>query len=431
MSDNLTEKLPVAAPRGNAPKPKFRGKGSSNKRHDNFVISKNDAVCRERRSALERELQPNLVSAFRTYQQQVQSGTSVKKVVPITTRGIGFHTLNFFKEANLNVPRIDLPLRATVHELYRVSLVQLARQVLLAEVGPTHSQALRLEPKARISPFSFHRNSIFVCDAISSVGNFTFNSVDHISVIPEHFITQDTFVEELPVVYNVQSPVAGGSQDKQQTQDQMQTQTSSPMKRVRREFSIPDPYFITIYNLWDAVKALSDPQVPIELRNRFINRNPIPGAVFQDGLLTNPDDVMQYRTNDYLRIHFPGEVSKCEALINQVAPICPGSIGSVAMDGKGNELSLCTVRTPPSAFFGMNSFNVICEGESWMFATQPLSDVTRLRSYTSLMNEAPLHVNNQLTSLYGMRDPNNACHTMNEVWSNLAWNVSPFQTHHG
>lgn len=419
MSDNLTENLPVATSRSNAPKPKFRGRGSSNKRHDNFVINKNDVVCRERRSALEKELQPNLVSAFRVYQQQAQSGTTNKKVIPVTTRGIGFHTLNFHNEATLNVPRIELPLRATVNELYRVSLMQLARQVLLAEAGPVHSQAFRVDPMPRISAFGCHRNSIFVSDAINSVGNYTFNSVDHITVIPDAKIYQEVAGYEPVVEYNPVSPQPGV------------TTAPSPTKRARVLHSIPNPYFITIFNLRDAVEALSNPNVPIELRNRFIQRNPIPGAIFIDGLLTNPGTVMPSRFADYQRTTFPLDVNNCEALINQVAPICPGSIGSVAMDGKGNELSLCTVRTPPSEYFAINRNVASCESESWMFATQPLSDITRLRSYVTLMNEAPLFVDEELTTLYGIRDPNNACHSMNETWSRLAWNVSPFQVHHG
>jgi len=191
---------------------------------------------------------------------------------------------------------------------------------------------------------------------------------------------------------------------------------------------MPSPYTVSIFNLRDVVTTLASPMTPRGLREQFIKRNPIPGAIFRDGLLTNPDEIMPTDYGRYIRERFRTDVDRCTSLFSQLSQVNPGTIGRVAMDGRGNELNLASAYTLPRCDFRLDGGDFHVSDETYFFATDSLNNVSRLRSYVNLMNEAPLLEEGiEMSSRFGIRDPNSSQHSMVEFWTSLAWNVSAFR----
>lgn len=405
--------LPVTS--SNAPRHRTRGKPSADRRQIAFKERKNNAVFQERRKKLEASLFPDLSELYGQYLSQNQTGNSVDKVVLTTTRGIGFHSWFAVYYANQFVPRIDQPVGANVHQLYRYSLMQLARQVQLCEPGPQHTRAVRAPIRDRVSAFKASRNFVFLADAINQVGKFVHDGVNYTCVIKDEFLECASQSEEVEVIYNPQSP------------DPSPSKRPALMPTIKKSISrLLDPYFLTIFTLRDVVVALSDPDTPLVLRQTFISKNPVPGCIFENFLLTNANQIMPSDYVRYVRQTFQQDVVACERMMDQMNAVHPGSVAHVAMDGKGNELNLCTVRSDCSSEFSLHG-EISNEFESYMFATVQLSNVNRLRSFVNLMNEAPTHsMKDVLPDEYFVRSFGNAVHSTTEVWSNLAWNVSPF-----
>lgn len=324
--------------------------------------------------------------------------------MPVTTRGIGFHSHRLIVDAEKYLPSVDKPFSTTVHELYRFSLTQLARQLTLAEPGATHSRALAFTDLTRpkVSAFSGHRNGLFLADAINQVGNFTYESIDYTCVVPNERFSYVIETIERPVAYNPVSP--------DHTMDSgpsAATPKKRPANSTPTHGSLPSPYTLTIFNLRDAVLGLSNPDIPEHTRSEWIQRNPIPGARFNaNSLLTNPDEIMPYDFQRYINLQFTSDLNSCDALFNLLCASHPGSIGEVDMNGKGNELNLTAVNTNPKLVFNLNSSVQTVEAESYMFATSRLPAVSCIRGYVNLMNEMPTMPSMPIfSSSYGYRDP--------------------------
>lgn len=60
----------------------------------------------------------------------------------------------------------------------------------------------------------------------------------------------------------------------------------------RDEMFVPRPETVLYSNLRRIVLALSNPATPERVRTYFENHNPIPGAIFEDHILQNPDEIM-------------------------------------------------------------------------------------------------------------------------------------------
>lgn len=418
VEGDVAPQPPVPVTKSDKPKGKRRGRGSSDHRQISFNNNQSARFHAERRARLDAALNPGIGCAFQFYLDQQQHGSSVARVVPVTTRGIGFHCLMFLADAERHISRVELPPRATIHQLYRYSLMQLARQVCLSESGPTHTLAPRMPQTPRVGAFSAHRNGTFLADAISQIGSFKYDNIQHHVYIPNLTLEMKGKITSLEPHYEPLSPGASPAK-----------RPANPVNSVVTKdhlYIIPDPYHITIFNLRDAVTQLSNPECPVELRRLFISRNPIPGARFVDDLLVNPSDVMPSHYFDYSRQQFRSDISDCLTLFDQMIATNPVCVGEIAMDGKGSELCLVTVRTPPGQDFRIDD-GLKCDGSSHMYASYAMSNVNRLRACVNLMSEMPLLTSRTFVdSSFGVRDPALAVHTFVEDWPTLAWNVSPF-----
>lgn len=411
------ENLPGPTTGKAAPK-KTRGKPSSSRRLETFLDRKNADFANNRRAKIMDSMDDALLLAYDAYASQAQQGSETRTEVPFTTRGIGFHCQQLVKEAQQHLPRVELPTRADEHELYRYSLMQLARQMSICEPGPTHTRADAIPIREKVSAFSAHQNGMQISDAINQFGNFDYKDRKYVTYVPDLKIYAESFDD----VEMCDSPQYQPKSPDPSTPQKRKTEVRPTLH------SMPSPYTVTIFNLRNIVTALASEATPLELRRQFIHRNPIPGAIFENDLLTNSNAIMPTDYPQYVRQRFQRDVEHCTGFFNQLAQNVPGTLGRVAMDGRGNELNLASVYTLPDAHFSLNGNEVLCDFESYCFATDSLTNITRLRAYVNLMNEAPLSQDNRgMTSRFGIRDPNSSQHSMVEYWNTLAWNTSIFR----
>lgn len=420
--------LPVASTSSNAPrKGKRRGKGSSGSRQYGFEKNKSTQFHAERRSQLNASLTPTITLALQHYLEQNQQGSSISRVVPVTTRGIGFLVQIFYNDAERHISRVEMPPRSSIHQLYRLSLMQLARQMVLAEAGPVHTLAPRTPTRPRVGAFAMHQNGVFIADAIAQIGEFVYDGMRHHTYVPDLYLSKKG-KKRVEVPTYPQSPPAEASPLKRSA-DGASGSNVSNITYVDHNYSLPDPYCITIYNLRSAVVLLSNEETPVEIRRAFFSRNPIPGAMIVNNLLVNPGDVMPIEYFQYARQQFLQDIDDCAALFSQMSAANATCLGHVPMDGKGSDLCLVTVRTAPGQKFHVSTDGVTSDGDSHVYASHTVSHLNRLRAAVNLMTEMPLIENYRtfVDSTFGIRDPSLAVHTFVEHWPTLAWNVSPFR----
>lgn len=77
-----------------------------------------------------------------------------------------------------------------------------------------------------------------------------------------------------------------------------------PLRKVNQQNAfVPTPEVIYLTNLRETVVAVANLATPVTVRRNFMNRNPIPGAIYNNNSqLTNPDAIMpQVYTAETLR----------------------------------------------------------------------------------------------------------------------------------
>jgi hypothetical protein len=391
---------------------KQRGRGSV-ARHD--MKFKQDFQAR-RRAAIEADLCPELAQAYEAYASQAEQGCSTSKVVPVTTRGIGLNTKKFLDDAENFVIESVKPLRANINQLFRYSLMQLAREMCLVDSTPVHvlSNVADVIPSNKVSAFNSKSNGTIIADAINSVGCFKNQDQEYLCYVPKLNINYEKTVD-VPM-YDPQSP---------------STSTSNVLKVAREEIimqhSLPDPYTITIFNLRNAVLQLSDASVPEDVRATFRSRNAIPGAEFDEhSVLQNPNAIMPSDFHTYQRQHFDNDIQACRGLFRQVEQVCPSAVGQVNMNGQGSSVSLMTTYTPIPVEFRIDN-NIVCSDHSQTYATGAVDKVARLRGYVNLMGEVPIHrMRTHCPISFSSRHPDQSVHSSTHRWSRLASDLSPF-----
>lgn len=394
-------------------------KNSSQRRMEAHLDKKNAEVRNQRRKGLIERLNPGLAEAFEQYSSQQQQGASFDTMVPVTTRGLGFNVAQFYDEVTKNLPRIEGPPKATINQLYRVTHMQFARQMTLSVPRPKHTRAQRLPERPKISAFSTTRNGIHIADAITQYGSFANGTNNYSTYVPECKLKVVSTMTESEVHYEPHSPGTSGKQPRKE-------------KTLPVDYTIDDPHFLTIFNLRNVVIAMSNPLTPIELRNAFISRSPIPGAVYENGLLTNPNEVIPHDFRTYYTRQFLRDLGDVESMMDQVSAHLPQMVCDVQVDGKGSELNLASSFTPTPMYINSGVFDYgenPDHGETYFFSTTAMGNLTRLRSYLNLMNEAPYvpGLRETFDSTFGIRDVNNAQHGMTEHWPTLAWNICPMR----
>lgn len=282
--------------------------------------------------------------------------------IPVTTRGIGIHTnnyYNFVKYALVQKPP------CTIHQMYRVSLLQLDVRIQCCQAA----SLFPFDPDTDVTyslPFfnEFTDTSIvqenfqILAKAISSVGNFTENGISYQPYVPH--------MNDRHVYSGEERNESGEAFDE------------------NREI-IPDPYLVTIHNLRSVVMALANSNTTNRIRRRFVQRNPLPGAIFHNDVLANPNEIMP-ETYD-----FKAASEDILAFMKLLRLFSPKSqlIEPIQYQIAGHISILCSLHHPRNALFALDGTKLAYSEQSTIRSYQPAGEMDQFDGCINLMNEFP------------------------------------------
>lgn len=289
-----------------------------------------------------------------------ETGTAVP--IPITTRGIGIHTNNYYNFVRDALGQTPAPLPCTVYQMYRVSLLQLDVRIQCcqaASILPFDPETDVTYPLPYLNEFTDHsivgENFQCLARAISSVGNFTEADIAYQPYVPH---MHDRYADDVNE--------NGDASDLDQQVE-------------------PDPYLVTIQNLRSVVVALANPNTTLRLRRRFIHRNPLPGAVFVNNVLMNADDIMP---DNY---DFKMASDDCVAFLKLMQSFGEHSrlIQPIRYQCEGHISILTSLHHPRNAFFALTGTKLTYSEQSTIRSYQPAGELDQFEGCVNLMNEFP------------------------------------------
>lgn len=291
------------------------------------------------------------------------SDTCTAVAIPMTTRGLGIHTNNYYNFVKCAFVK-ELP--CTIHQMYRVSLLQLDVRIQCCQAAslfpfdPDTDVTYLLPYFNEFTDTSMvQENFQILAKAISSVGNFTENGIAYQPYVP-HMNDRHVYMDN--------------GDDKE----------NGEMFDENRQI-IPDPYLVTIQNLRSVVVALANTTTTTRIRRRFIHRNPLPGAIFHNDVLTNPDEIMP-ETYDFKAasadiLAFLKLLRSFSLKSQLIEPIQYQSAGHISI--------LTSVHHPRNAFFSLDGTKLAYSEHSTVRAYQPAGELDQFEGCINLMNEFP------------------------------------------
>ena len=177
------------------------------------------------------------------------------KAIPlcITTRSIGFGTISTFLAIfDLH----DIPQRGDIYQFYRVSLALFESKMQFCQRG-VQMMTENME--------GYHQ---------------LHNSADFMQTCKRKLVMPDPITRPINAIGNVKV------YDKQYYPKFAADRTDDTGA------FIPQSERVTFSNLRKTVVALSTAATPVEIRLRFYNNNPIPGAQWNNYILTNPNEII-------------------------------------------------------------------------------------------------------------------------------------------
>jgi len=372
-------------------KPKRKGpKPSSKKRLENHRLQKgHDTVKEIHRAAMERtsvslDTLLNCLNNMQIVQQKQEA------IVPITTRGAGFLTQECYDEAVIQHPKAARA--CNVNQAYRVVLAQQQLQLLKSE-----ENALLNDPTVMQIETELPSIDATMQQAIASTPQSFRLTADLINTIGKCEVGQTNY---RPVIL---SPKIKSS--------------SIPVTSTkrRREYSdlLPDPYAVTFKNLRETVEALSSPQTPIEARRYFYDNNPIPGAVFSEGLLTNANDIMPA---GYDVANLARDQRHFRAMLGMLSSKSQHLVGECVFNGIGNPGQLVTCYQEQFKIVGSELHFPV--GEVRFRCIRQMEPGFAVRGALSLLGEYPITAPTD-RNLYGIREPAGHDSYIDVSWSML------------
>lgn len=304
-------------------------------------------------------------------------GTDTAVPIPITTRGIGIHAAiyhNYYRQA------AQSDTKCTAAQVYRISLLQLDTKMQI-----NCKDDLILDTEVEITtPLTFNhgfderKNFRLISRAINSLGNFALDDANYQPYIPE--------MDEIECDENANS--ARSSPSSIEFFDCHTTRTSTPAEEdeIPRRI-VPSPYLITIHNLRQVVMSISDPNTPLVERKRFIHRNPIPSAIFEDNLLTNPDEIMPDYYDDEA---ITKDIVAFRKMLHEMDHMYGNSIECIDYEHHGNISVLSCVHHPIEDQFAVKNGRLEYSGESTVRSVGPKDSVYKFNGCCYLMSEVPM-----------------------------------------
>lgn len=273
---------------------------------------KNAESLRKLNEKISNKLQPALSDYYHDLQAVCVGGTTHAIQIAVTTRGIGLNTAYSYDLLRRKYQKFFDSTRLTVFQAYRVSLAQLDHKLKLAKNDRKGNPNLAfpssgfLNNDFREQILACKDNFTLVAGAINIVGNVKYNDQDYVPFVPK--------LEPLPI------------------RSDSSKKSTSPAVR-------PDPFLVTLYNLRSVVEALSDVNTPHEVRTYFESLSPIPGAVWNNHLITNADDIIPA---DYDDAMLADDVENFNAFVKLVAGKDNRFIGPVNYESTGETSLLMT-----------------------------------------------------------------------------------------
>lgn len=193
----------------------------------------------------------------------------------------------------------------------------------------------------------------------------------------------------------------------------------------------PDPYTITIQNLHVVVTSLARKPAHQQMRRAFINKNPIPGAIFDEAFI-HTQEIMPFDFNTYCREKFQSDVLKMRSLL-AVTTYNADIVGHVAFNGVGDPMCLHSTKVHPfDQVFRVEDgiHGVTSPQTTYRYSYVPLLKVASLRTVVALMTEVPVHDFRQdVDEEWAVRQYAMSCDSKVGSCIDLALGVSPVNSH--
>lgn len=204
------------------------------------------------------ELKKSLLCGFESMEDVLKAkeyeNTSRSVALPVSTRAVGISVVNTYnKVTQTEANRQRMP-NVSIHQIYRVMLAMVERKIFDNRISATLDDRTEWYDPSAFEDFKSVITSINICT--QQIGAL-------LRCIPCFKYDEVNFVPLFP---------------------------ANQFDGQRR--LLPLPEVVTFSNLRDTVTSLANQQIPLAVRRNFINKNPIPGAIFDNNILTNADAII-------------------------------------------------------------------------------------------------------------------------------------------
>lgn len=279
--DILDEEI-RSIPRTQAKRGSYARKRLQRGRVDSLRRDRGVIVDAELAKALQNKLFPG-VKSEQSAADKLEVVSTLKAItLCITTRSMGFGTVTTFL-AMMDLQNV--PLRGDIYQFYRVSLAIFESKVQFCQRGVqmivgNNDDYLRLN-----------------------------NTADFMQVCKTKAILPDPISRPINAIKNVK------------VYDRQYYPKFAADREDQDGNFIPQSEHVTLSNLRRTVVALSRNATPLEIRRRFSNNNPIPGAIWSENfLLLNPDEIIP---EDYDIQHLSDDMDDIQPKIDFLARKLP------------------------------------------------------------------------------------------------------------
>lgn len=316
------------------------------------------------------------------------SDTQTSVPIPITTRGIGILSQQFYNYSK-DIFGNELP--CSVHQIYRVSLIQLDVRIQCCQqetVFPSDPAVDIYYPLTYFREFNDYtmmpKNFTIIARAINSVGNFLLNDIAYQPYIPSILDIDKHGIENGDTI-------------------------------EKNNYSL-NPYLITIQNLRQILLSLADKNTPMNHRKLFIARNSMPGAIFLDDVLTNPNQILpnnydfRMATEDILAfVNLLKMYEAREEYSHLIEPIYFKTVGHISI--------LTTIHHPKVAKFSLFGDKLDYAGESTVRSFVRTNEQDQFDGCVNLMNEYPNFIGPKDKKRWSLRSKYLSCATYVTSWT--------------
>lgn len=223
-------------------------------KEENFRQEKGTKVIEAYHSDLKKSLLCGFENLDEVIKAKAYEDTTRSIGIPVSTRAVGISvttTINKIQATEANRQRLP---QMTPFQMYRVMLDMVEKQIFENRIAAKLDDRDGWYDPQQFEEFKNVTSSINICPQqigalLKCIPSFKFEDLSFVPLFPGKKIDD-------------------------------------------RQRFIPVPEVVYLTNLRETVVSLADQLVAIAVRRNFANKNPIPGAIFAQGALTNAEDIM-------------------------------------------------------------------------------------------------------------------------------------------